>query len=155
MSGLLVGSMGIVWPHQIQIYSSAESYSLAGFDRLRMEPNMVVMDIGSHCFKAGFAWNFPSDEEPRLMRAPCVEVLSDPTSASQAGGGVVRQVVDRGEIVDFDGLESIIHHSLYDALGWPLGGEGGNVVLSEAMLTSRAEREKLTQLMFEVRGCLS
>jgi actin-related protein 7 len=118
-----------------------------------MEPNMVVMDIGSHCFKAGFAWNFPSDEEPRLMRAPCVEVLTDPSSSSAPqGGAVLRPVVERGEILDFDGLESIIHHSLYDALGWPLGGEGGNVVLSEAMLTSRAEREKLTQLMFEVRG---
>ena len=112
---------------------------------------MVVFDIGSHCFKAGFAAGFPSDEEPRVMRAPSVEVLTDPASSSS---GTLRTVVDRGEIKDFDGLESIIHHSLYDALGWPLGGEGGNVVLSEAMLTSRAERERLTQLMFEVGTCI-
>ena len=106
---------------------------------------MVVMDIGSHYFKAGFAWNFP------WMRSPgsCGSTASRCCPNPQVVGGVVRPVVDRGEIVE---LESITHHSLHDALSGPMGGEGGNVVPSEAMLTSRAEQEKLTQLMFEVRG---
>ena len=108
-----------------------------------MDPNMVVLDIGSHSFKAGFALSFPSDDEPRLTRPPIAEDhrTSPPTPSA---------VVDRGQIVSFDGLETLIYHSLYDSLGWPLGGEGGHVVVSEAVLTPRADRERLTQLLFEV-----
>jgi len=113
------------------------------------EPNMVVLDIGSHSFKAGFALSFPSDDEPRLMRPPLVE--DHRPSNTPATASPPQAVVDRGQIVSFDGLESLIHYSLYESLGWPLGGEGGNVVVSEAILTSRADRERLTQLMFEVR----
>lgn len=114
---------------------------------------MVVFDFGSHSFKAGYAYSFPSEEEPRLVRPSAVEVqpaASSSSAASIADAERIRPTVQRGQIASFEGLESLIHHSLYESLGWPLGGEGGNVVISEPMLTSRAERERLTQLMFEV-----
>ena len=114
---------------------------------------MVVFDFGSHSFKAGYAYSFPSDEEPRLVRSSQFETVqpsASSSSASIADAERIRPTFQRGQIASFEGLESLIHHSLYESLGWPLGGEGGNVVISEPMLTSRAERERLTQLMFEV-----
>lgn len=59
----------------------------------------------------------------------------------------VRPVV-RGEIRDFEGLESMIRHVLYHECKWCQGGEE-NVVLVEPILTPRLDREKLTQIMFE------
>lgn len=105
---------------------------------------MVVLDIGSQRFKAGFALTFPSEDEPRVDRPSMVEEHRPLTTP------ILHPVVDRGQIVSSEGLETLIYHSLYESLGWPLGGEGGNVVISEAMLSSRADREMLTQLMFEV-----
>ena len=31
------------------------------------ENNAIVLDLGSHEIKAGFAYGFPSEEEPRLV----------------------------------------------------------------------------------------
>ncbi len=98
---------------------------------------MVIVDLGSHSIKAGYAYNFPSDEEPRV-------------SASQPGS---RHPIQRGSIASFDALEEMLHDCLYNRLGWITGYEG-SAVISEPVLTSRADRERLAQLMFEVRDAM-
>ena len=58
--------------------------------------------------------------------------------------------IQRGEIVNWDVLESILHYALYDQLpSWVQGAEG-SLLMIEPALTSRSDRELLTQLMFEV-----
>ena len=41
-----------------------------------MTDSVVVVEYGSHTFRAGLAYNFPSDQEPRLVRLhaslPCI-----------------------------------------------------------------------------------
>ena len=33
-----------------------------------MTDSVAVVEYGSHTFRAGLAYNFPSDQEPRLVR---------------------------------------------------------------------------------------
>jgi actin-related protein 7 len=100
-----------------------------------MEGNMCVIDRGTHTFKAGYAYNFPSEEEPRVQ-IPLESFRESTPSQSR----------EKGDIKE---LEALLRHSLYDRLGWIEGYEGC-VVVAEPMLTSRSDREDLTQLMFEV-----
>mmetsp|Transcript_15911 Transcript_15911/g.34353 ORF Transcript_15911/g.34353 Transcript_15911/m.34353 type:complete len:377 (+) Transcript_15911:10-1140(+) len=113
--------------------------------------NIVVLDYGSKTFKAGFAYSFPSEDEPRVVTPTAVEVTQPPNKQDAASDGHydVHFPVHRGQIQNFDELESLIQYTLYELLGWERGDEG-NVVISEPVLTSRADREQLSQLMFEV-----
>jgi actin-related protein 7 len=112
--------------------------------------SVVVLDPGSHTLKAGYAYAFPSAEEPRVVTPTAVEVLGGGAQAAGGRGGVeVRHPVRGGQIEDWDGLESLIHYSLYDLLGWAIGDEGA-VVMAEPLLTGRSDREHMAQLMFEV-----
>lgn len=37
-----------------------------------MTDSVAVVEYGSHTFRAGLAYNFPSDHEPRLVRGDCM-----------------------------------------------------------------------------------
>lgn len=39
-----------------------------------MTDSVAVVEYGSHTFRAGLAYNFPSDQEPRLVRC-CASLL--------------------------------------------------------------------------------
>ncbi len=39
---------------------------------------IVVLDVGAHTFRAGYAHSFPTDEEPRLQRPSIVQDFSQP-----------------------------------------------------------------------------
>ena len=105
--------------------------------------------------RARCRYAFPSAEEPRVVTPAAVEVLGP----SQVQGGQqaaaarvppgVRRPVRGGCVVDWDGLEALVHHALYDLLGWAVGDEGA-VVLAEPLLTPRRDREAAAQIMFEV-----
>ncbi|GAX77105.1 hypothetical protein CEUSTIGMA_g4551.t1 [Chlamydomonas eustigma] len=100
-----------------------------------MEGNMCVIDCGTHTFKAGYAYNFPSEEEPRVQIPLDTFKLNGSSPSSVEKGGIKE-------------LEALLRHTLYDRLGW-IDGYEGCVVVAEPVLTSRSERENLTQLMFE------
>ncbi len=108
--------------------------------------NIVVLDCGTRTFRAGYAGFFPSEEEPRVRASNAVE---DHSRLAADGSPHVLRPVQRGEIVDMDSLEALMHHTLYDVLGWELGQEGG-IVVAEPLLMSKRCREQMAQLMFEV-----
>ena len=54
----------------------------------------------------------------------------------------------RGEVVDWEGLESIWEYILYDQIGWIYGEEGG-LLMTEPMLTPKDVKEKVAQIAFE------
>jgi actin-related protein 7 len=107
--------------------------------------NPVVLDYGSESIKAGYAINVPSEEEPRLVLPSWVEI-------SSPSGPQARKIVQAGRIVDFDGLESILYHILYNRLGWVIGDEG-SLLIAEPLFTPKQDREQLTQLLFEYFNC--
>ncbi|KAJ9530642.1 hypothetical protein QJQ45_014755, partial [Haematococcus lacustris] len=112
--------------------------------------SVIVIDPGSHSFRAGYAYAVPSSEEPRLIAPSLLQVSpsNDPRQELSDASRLLRPI-QQGQIVDFAGLESLIHSSIYNQLGWPIGDEGA-IVFCEPLLTPRSDREQLTQLMFEV-----
>lgn len=73
-----------------------------------------------------------------LAARKSTDLQSEPVSA-----------IRRGEIVDWEVLESVLYYGLYEQLGWIEGGEGP-LLLVDSPLTSRLHRERLCQMAFEV-----
>lgn len=126
-----------------------------------MTDSVVVVEYGSHTFRAGLAYNFPSDQEPRLVVPATVRSIPPDGTAEQSAGGsqqngrVLSQaaqepvpVVEHGRITYWPGFEALLHYTLYQQLGWQIGEEG-SVIMPEPLFTPRADREQLTQLAFE------
>ncbi|GLC34803.1 hypothetical protein PLESTB_001166200 [Pleodorina starrii] len=116
-----------------------------------MSDSVAVLDYGSRWLKAGWAYNFPTEEEPRIMTPSAVHI--DPDGAGDAAGSGSSSELHRpirgGKITNWDEFESLAYYVLYELLGWELGNEG-NIMLCEPLLTGRPDRETMTQLMFEV-----
>lgn len=126
-----------------------------------MTDSVAVVEYGSHTFRAGLAYNFPSDQEPRLVIPATVRSVppdgtaEQPSSTSQQLGSAPpegsqehRPVVQDGRITYWPGFEALLHYILYQQLGWQIGEEG-SVIMPEPLFTPRADREQLTQLAFE------
>lgn len=128
----------------------------------------VVIDLGSKDIKAGFSYAWPTEEEPRLVRTlprpfrsfetrsphpdhlpPLPRSQVTPSSARVPDSPSPVPALSRGEIVSWEVLEAVLHYALYEQLPWVEGAEGP-VMMVEPALTCRADRERLTQLMFEV-----
>ena len=60
-----------------------------------------------------------------------------------------------GSITNWEGYEAMLKYVLYEQLGWPVGDEGFVLATENPTTTSRSDRERLAQIMFEsfnVRG---
>ncbi|RZC62589.1 hypothetical protein C5167_024344 [Papaver somniferum] len=107
----------------------------------------VVIDAGSKLLKAGFAL---PDQAPTMIiptqmkHMPEDGLLSDIPVVDD----VTIDPVVRGFIRDWDAMEDLLHHVLYTGLGWEIGNEG-QVLFTDPLLTPKALRERLVQLMFE------
>lgn len=84
-----------------------------------------VLDNGSDTIKAGYC--IP-EREPLLVT---------PSAARAAESERVVRCVERGEVVDWDVLESVYHHAFYEQLGWKAGEEGA-VLVCEPQETPKA-----------------
>ncbi|PNH11787.1 Actin-related protein 7 [Tetrabaena socialis] len=113
-----------------------------------MGETVAVLDYGGRWMKAGWAFNFPTDEEPRVVTPSAVHVNQN-AAAGAGEQGELHRPIRGGKIVSWDQFEALSYYVLYDLLGWELGNEG-NIMLCEPLLTSRPDRETMAQLMFEV-----
>jgi len=100
---------------------------------------VTVLDFGSETCKAGFA----NPEEDPLVVLPTKVRLK-----GTYGGEEYSNIISQGNVQDWDQLECITHHLLYDQLGWEYGNEGC-VLTSEPLFTPKRSRERLTQMFFE------
>ena len=122
------------------------------------ETHSIVCDNGSGMVKAGFTGeDAPRSVFPSIMGIPKYNqamqgqvarefYVGDDAQARRAVCNL-RYPIEHGIVTNWDDMEKIWHHTFYNELR--VQPETHNVMLTEAPMNPRINREKMTQIMFE------
>ena len=127
------------------------------------EPQALVVDNGSGMVKAGFAGDdapravFPSIvARPRHQKVTVGMAVKDAYAGDEAVSRkssrygrflTLTHPSERGIVTSWDDMEKLWHHAFFNELC--ICPEEHTVLMTEAPLNPKANREKMTQIMFE------
>jgi len=124
------------------------------------EAEALVVDNGSGTVKAGFA----GEDAPKVMFSTTVgytkhkstvvgmgdkECFVGTEAQEKRGTLILKKPIEKGMISNWEDMEHVWHHTFFQELRVNPSDDIGCVLLTEAPLNAKENREKMTRVMFE------